>query len=317
MKGITHFTAGVALASCFPHAVEAGMAGNPLYFLLGGIFGLLPDTLDFKILRFLHRIDMEIVPDPSRPDPALLADALADAIRRAHATGRPIHVKLHTSSAGAGLWHRFRITLPEPAGKVAVSYEGIVNTSQEPVAQQPFPTAAAEASLPCRVTTDYMATSTVDILEGPSYRLEPVARHHVVVRFIPWHRQGSHSVPLAIGIGLALGAVSGWLAGVIAGGAALLHTLLDQFGHMGSNLFFPFTRTRSPGLQWIRSGNALANFSMVWLACLILYGNLARLAPGGPGPNLAFLLIVPGFLPLAAAAWIRKRLTPADSVVGR
>lgn len=317
MKGIAHFSAGVALASCFPNAVEAGMAGNPLYFLLGGIFGLLPDTLDFKILRFLHRIDMEVVPDPSRPDPALLAQAMADAVERVHSTGRPMHVKIHTSSPGAGLWHRFRITLPAANDQVLVTYDGIVNTSQESVTEQPCPPASAKAPLACRVTTDYMATSTVDILDGPSYSLEPESRNHVVARFIPWHRQWTHSVTAAILASLALGATVDWHAGILAGGAMALHVLLDQVGHMGSNLFFPFTRRRTPGWQWIRSGNPLANFGTVWLAGLIVYWNLARFAPDVREPRLAVLLAVLGFLPLAAAAWIRRRLTAPDSVVGR
>ena len=68
MKGISHFATGVAVASCFPQAVEAGAHGQPLYFLLGGICGLLPDTLDFKFMRYFHGHDLEVVPDPHRPE---------------------------------------------------------------------------------------------------------------------------------------------------------------------------------------------------------------------------------------------------------
>ena len=63
MKGIAHFSLGIAAASCFPAAVQAGAEGNPLYFILGGIFGLLPDTLDFKFYRFIYSHDVEITPD--------------------------------------------------------------------------------------------------------------------------------------------------------------------------------------------------------------------------------------------------------------
>jgi len=38
-----------------------------LYFLLGGIFGLLPDTLDFKFYRFFIKHDIEVAPDPLKP----------------------------------------------------------------------------------------------------------------------------------------------------------------------------------------------------------------------------------------------------------
>ena len=60
MKGIAHFTAGVAAASFFPGAVAAAVDGNPLYFVLGGVCGLLPDTLDFKFGRFFYRHQVEI-----------------------------------------------------------------------------------------------------------------------------------------------------------------------------------------------------------------------------------------------------------------
>ena len=83
MKGITHFAVGVATASCFPVAVAAGAAGNPLYFLLGCICGLLPDTLDFKCSRFFYRCDMIVTPDPLRPDPGMIAAAVALAAERA------------------------------------------------------------------------------------------------------------------------------------------------------------------------------------------------------------------------------------------
>jgi len=308
MKGITHFTVGVTLASCLPQAVQAGSDGNPLLFILGGIFGLLPDTLDFKILRFLHRHDVEIVPDPSRPDPALIAEALAGSIRRARITGRPVRVKLHSSAPGAGLWHRFRVTLPAAGNRVAVGYEGVVNTSQEMARHAPHPRAAAEADLPCAVTTDYTATTTVDILDGPSYAMEPLGDGRVAIRFIPWHRHWTHGLPVAAVIGGALGWWLGPAAGLIGGGAYALHALADQCGHMGSNLFFPFTRRRSPGLQWVRSGSTLANLGVVWIACLVIYWNLARAGQADRAPGLPGLLVLFGFLPLAAAAWCRRRL---------
>ena len=71
MKGITHFAAGVAVASCFPQAVQAGTEGSPLYFILGGAAGLIADTLDFKFFRFVYRHDLEVIPDPLRPDPQM------------------------------------------------------------------------------------------------------------------------------------------------------------------------------------------------------------------------------------------------------
>ena len=54
MKGISHFITGVALATFFPEVVQAGAQGS-LLPMLGGIGGILPDTLDFKFARYLKR----------------------------------------------------------------------------------------------------------------------------------------------------------------------------------------------------------------------------------------------------------------------
>lgn len=308
MKGITHFTVGVAFASCFPAAVQAGADGNPLYFILGGVFGLFPDTLDFKLLRFLHHHDMEVITDPSHPDPDLIANTLALAICRTHDTKKGTRVQLHTSQPGVGLWHQFRITLNRPDRHITVAFTGVVTTSRHMTPDQPYPPTEATASLPCAVTTDYTATTEMDIFSGPSFTFEPLPDGRVQARFIPWHRHGTHSLPIAAGVGLVVGGSIGPIAGVISGGAWACHALLDQCGFMGSNLLFPFTRHRTPGLQWGASGNALANFSMVWLSSLLVYWNLSRGAPGVPAPSFPHLFLYAGALPLALAAWLNRRL---------
>jgi hypothetical protein len=68
MKGIAHFVTGVAAASFLPWSIEAALRGDPLYFILGGAFGLLPDTIDFKFYRFFYRHDVYIEPDPANRD---------------------------------------------------------------------------------------------------------------------------------------------------------------------------------------------------------------------------------------------------------
>lgn len=54
MKGIAHFITGVAIATFFPEVVQQA-AGGSLLPMLGGIAGILPDTLDFKFARYLKR----------------------------------------------------------------------------------------------------------------------------------------------------------------------------------------------------------------------------------------------------------------------
>jgi hypothetical protein len=53
MKGISHFITGVAIATFFPEVVQAGGVGS-LLPMLGGIGGILPDTIDFKFARYWY-----------------------------------------------------------------------------------------------------------------------------------------------------------------------------------------------------------------------------------------------------------------------
>jgi len=92
VKGIAHFISGVAVASFFPEAVHLAADNLSQILVLGGIFGILPDTLDFKLVRFLERSDVEIDPDPHRPDPQAMAETVAAAIDRARETG-PDHIR--------------------------------------------------------------------------------------------------------------------------------------------------------------------------------------------------------------------------------
>ena len=79
MKGITHFVTGVAIATFFPEVVQQA-AGGSLMPMLGGIGGILPDTLDFRFARYLERYDVEIDPG-AEPD--------AQAIVRLTCSGAP------------------------------------------------------------------------------------------------------------------------------------------------------------------------------------------------------------------------------------
>jgi membrane-bound metal-dependent hydrolase YbcI (DUF457 family) len=66
---------------------------------------------------------------------------------------------------------------------------------------------------------------------------------------------------------------------VVVFGAYAAHIIEDQLGHMGSNLWFPFSRTRAPGLRRMHSGDALPNFFCVWLCCLLIFWNVYAAIP--------------------------------------
>jgi len=310
MKGVTHFAVGVAAASCFPEAVAAGAAGNPLYFILGGLFGLLPDTLDFKFYRFLHRHDIEVTPDPLHPDARQIAQAVALAVRRARDTGRPVRVKLNTIRLAADAWQTYSVRFDPGKEKVTVQYGPVVDTGGNPVEGRPAPAgraATASAPLAAGVSFDYQALTTVDIFDGPTFRMSPEDRNRVHVQFIPWHRQWSHSLVLAMLFGLAGSLLWGMTAGFVIAAAFAAHVAVDQLGFMGSNLWFPFTARRSRGLMLSHSGEAFPNAAAVWLSCLLVFWNLSRgAAPGIPRPSAVPLFLYAGAVPLLCARLLRR-----------
>ena len=61
MKGLTHFMTGVCVATFFPWVVAAAYDPDlimlTLLIPLGGLFGYLPDFLDFKFTRYTERSD--------------------------------------------------------------------------------------------------------------------------------------------------------------------------------------------------------------------------------------------------------------------
>jgi hypothetical protein len=306
MKGIAHFAVGVAAASCFPQAVQAGAGGDPLYFLLGGCCGLLPDTLDFKFTRFFARSDIEVTPDPLRPDPQLIADAVARAVNLAHAGGKPVSIKLNTIRLGADDWQQYTVRFDVPARRIVVSYGPVVDTGQNPVSA-PTSRASAAAALLCPVSLDYEAATCVDILDGPFFSMEPTPDGRVIPRFIPWHRQWTHSLITALAAGLVCALVWGPLAGLVAFAAWAAHALLDQTGFMGNSLFYPLRKGRAPGLGLTHSSRGLPNLASVWLACLLVFWNIQRADRQAPRVNAMKYWAYGAVLPAAAVWFTRKQ----------
>jgi membrane-bound metal-dependent hydrolase YbcI (DUF457 family) len=307
MKGISHFAMGVATASCFPAAVEAGANGNPLYFLLGGAFGLLPDTLDFKFYRPFHRHDVEVTPDPNRPDAEQIARAVAWALDRAASTGGPVRLKLNTVRLAADRWQRYTVRFNVADRRVEAAYGPVVDTGGRPEdgaapARDGGPGLAASAPVSCAIRLDYQATTQVDIFDGASFTMEPAPDGTVIPRFIPWHREWSHGFVTGALLAAPVALFGGAWAGVVAFAAYAAHVLADQLGYLGSNLFFPFTRDRTPGLRLTRSGGSRANALAVWLSCLVVFWNLYAANPP-PGTDLNPLKLLVFGLALPDAVW--------------
>jgi membrane-bound metal-dependent hydrolase YbcI (DUF457 family) len=274
MKGITHFVSGVAIATFFPEVVQQA-AGGSLMPMLGGIGGILPDTLDFKFARYFERYDLEIDPG-SEPDARQIAERVVGAMRQAYESRKPQNVMLHTVRLGADLWRQYAIRFDPAQNEIAVRIGPVVNTGQVPL-----PGSELEGAQEVRVKVGvpmvhtYDAENKIDIFSGPSFKfVRKGDRLHVL--FLDWHRRWSHSLTLALALGLLGWLLFGKWGGLVMGLGFVGHILEDQLGFMGSNLLFPITKDRVIGAQLLRSGDAIPNFVTVWVAVALILFNLDR-----------------------------------------
>src|SRR5512135_115689 len=294
MKGISHFLAGVAATTFVPGVVADAVNGSFL-IALGGFFGILPDTLDFKFARYFEKAEM-IDPDPANPDAQSIADQIAARIDRAADTRQVLRVQLQTIKLGLDRWRQYTVRFDSDRNEIAVRIGPIVNTSQLPVGQEVvWPDKIAKVKAKLNYT--YESDVDVDIMSGPSFAFVP-RETGLEVQFLPWHRAWSHSLTLAAFLGLAVGLIGNSVpAGLVTALAMAAHIVEDQLGYLGSNLFWPFTQDRSAGLKFIHSGDAIPNFLAVWTAlCLVLF-NLDRYS--APVQHRAIMLEPVSFLFLA------------------
>ena len=318
MKGIAHFVTGVALATFFPEVVGRAAEGSILP-LLGGVAGILPDSIDFKFLRYFERYDVEVDPGP-HPDPWGIAEQVVGAMRRAYESGEPQDVMLHTIRLGADLWRRYTIRFDSERGEVAVRVGPAVNTGQVPLpGSEPQADVEARIKVGAPVAQTYPGEMDIDIFSGPSFRFERQA-DALRVRFLPWHRRWSHSLTLAAALGLGTAGLWALLqllvhgrststslwAGLVVGLGLLGHILEDQLGFLGSNLLYPFTRARTRGFGLVRSGDAIPNFLTVWSAALVIVFNLDRFS-AQPGLIPPWLLGAALALPVAVLGGVFHR----------
>ena len=329
MKGFSHFMSGVAVASFGPWAIDAALQGNPIYFVLGGACGILPDTLDFKFYRFFYEHDVYITPDPKSPDPQYVADEYARAVAMAVDEKRYVRVKLVSIRLGADFWQQYSVKIDNEKMEVQVQFGPVVNTGQVPVegTANRYPTIAV-AKLKAKVIQTYDAGMKVDIFDGPTIGLKPMANGDLDLEFLPWHREWSHSLTVGAFLGVLVGAlaffVSGWAAAwqcfVTIAACYGVHVVEDQLGHMGSNIFYPITKLRTPGLHWMHSGDGMPNFLTVWTCCLLIFWNLYRGQPAMTY-HFSFLhlmmvgLVVPGIV-FAALRWVLNRGARVEAAKG-
>jgi membrane-bound metal-dependent hydrolase YbcI (DUF457 family) len=288
MKGIAHFATGVALATFFPEVVHSAAEGSVLP-MLGGIAGILPDTLDFKFLRYFERYDVEIDPGPE-PDARQIAEQVARAMRQAYETRESQKVMLHTIRLGVDLWRQYAIRFDPERGQVTVRLGPIVDTGQVPLpGSEPADAEQARTHVGVPLVHTHDQEIAVDIFSGPSFTFDRQG-DLLRVHFLAWHRRWSHSLTLAAALGLGAAGISALLQFLAQGGTTRTplwmglvvalglvgHILEDQLGSMGSNLLYPLTQDRTSGLGLLGSADAIPNFLTVWTAVMLILFNLDR-----------------------------------------
>lgn len=320
MKGLSHFISGVAVATCIPPLVHMASEGS-LVMLLAGVGGLMPDTLDFRLARYLEKPDVEIDPHPHAPAPQAVAERVAQAIDRAWETGRPVNVRFHPIRLGVDLWRQYAVHFGGEA-QVRVRVGPVVNAFRFPYpnSELDLPAGSARILAPIRSTGD--VETKVDVFDGPSFEFRKEGGA-VQVSFLPWHRRWSHSLTLTALIGGILALIGGpWYGLAYALGSAA-HILADQLGYMGSNLFYPFTRERTEGLRLFHSGDALPNLFAVWLSVVLILFNLDRFSAApvfNPWSFWSVGLVLPWAVVFGLAWWTRRRkrgsLAMGDARIG-
>jgi len=292
MKGLTHFISGVAMASFIPAACKLANSNiaSSYILVLGGLFGIMPDTLDFKFGQFFSKVDYDIDADPNNPDPQKMAEQIGRAIDEAYETGRYVKVQLYPMRLGADLWRQYVIKFDDDKNEVAVVINEIVTTSQIPyLGSEPKRNRVGRYRLKGRMLETHGRPSVVDIMSGPQFGF--IKRGDLVeIEFLPWHRTWSHSyvlgfmlsIPVWLLASWAAGWGMGWLYGLVAFLGFAIHITEDLTGHMGGSLLWPFQKDRTNGLCMFKANNPHANFAVDYLAVALLLFNLSRFSPRPP-----------------------------------
>ncbi len=294
MKGLTHFMSGAAVASFFFPAVQ--MAGadriggaNSFILCLGGLFGIMPDTMDFKMGQFFTKAEHEIDPDPMDPDPQMMAEGLGKALDEAYETGKTVKAQMYPMRLGADLWRQYVVKFDGKTNEVVIVINEIVTTSQVPIlgSEPPKGKRVGRYKIKGEFNITHGRPSVVDIMSGPMYGFRKNAQGKMEIEFLPWHRTWSHSyvlgamlaVPVWLIASLAAGWQIGWLYGLIAFLGFSVHLTEDLTGHMGGSLLWPLVKPRCNGLNLFKASNPHANFSVDYTAAVLILFNLNRFAP--------------------------------------
>lgn len=326
MKGLTHFISGVAAATFIPKVCRMAISSrfdvegaiSSFIIVFAGMYGIMPDTLDFKFGQFFELPDFIVDPDPKNPDPKKMAETFSEAVKKAVETKKEVRIQFFPTQLGANKWRQYCIVFEE--SKVHIQFNEVVSTSQIPFpGTEPKSNRIGTADLvnPLKTRTDdidwlnklvryvrqkikgpdrppgAVKPSTIDILSSTMFGLRLEKDGKVYFNWLPWHRTWSHSyvfgamltIPIFI-ITYLMGLADWWLYGVVAFIGIATHITEDMTGHIGGSLLWPIMKERTEGLELFKASDPRTNFSVIFTAFIITIWNLDRfttkLITGGP-----------------------------------
>ncbi|MFC2061015.1 metal-dependent hydrolase [Elusimicrobiota bacterium] len=338
MKGLTHFMSGIAASTFISQAVRMSIssrmdvegAASSMILVLAGMYGIMPDTLDFKFGQFLELPDFVVDPDPVDPDPQSMAETFAKAVDKAAETGKEVRIQFFPTQLGANRWRQYCIIFEE--SKVTIQFNEIVSTSQIPIpgtAPKKNRVGAAEFTHKLKPTTDdldwlnklirflrrkikgadkpktVVKPSTIDILSSTMFGLELQDDGKIFFNWLPWHRTWSHSyvfgamltIPVFL-ITFLLKLPYWWLYGTVAFVGFATHITEDMTGHIGGSLLWPLLKPRTEGLELFKASDPRTNFSIIYTSVVLIIWNLDRFTTqyitggdGSPLPGWLFLML--------------------------
>jgi membrane-bound metal-dependent hydrolase YbcI (DUF457 family) len=303
---------GVTVATFFKSLVVGAALEDSLLIILGGIFGLLPDTVDFKFLVYMEPQDTVIDPDPYDMKPQEIAEKIATEINRAGnlEPGEMRRLQLHTLKIGPDLWQSYSIYFNKARKQVEVRVGPHVTMSGAPFfgTEPPPEMALGIARYNPELIETYGKPTEIKGFSGPSFGFLKRKDGAVEVVFIPFHRRSGHSLTLGVLFALLGGLLTGlWTVGVVIFLAWTMHMVLDSFGHLGNNLFWPLTKQRTSGLYLVSAANPYWNSFTVYSCIALILWNLnlynAEVSPSYSVPELAALGLIPYLFFVIAIPW--------------
>jgi membrane-bound metal-dependent hydrolase YbcI (DUF457 family) len=311
MRGLTHFMMGITVATFFKSLMVGAVAQDSLLIILGGIFGLLPDTLDFKFLVYVEPQDAVIDPDPYDMKPDEIAQKIAAEINMVDTMkpGQMRRLQMHTLKLGPDLWQSYSVNFNKAKRQVEVkvgphvTMSGIPAFGTEPPADKAF----AASKFNPKLTDTYGRPTDIKGFGGPSFGFLKRKDGAVEVVFIPFHRRSGHSMTIGVVCALLAWLLTGvWTVGAVIFFAWGMHLVLDTFGHLGNNLFWPLTKQRTSGLYLVSASNPYWNSFTIYSCIALVFWNMNLYNAGisasytvpwmtslGPALYLLFIVAIP------------------------